>query len=180
MAVTACRRLIESSEHSVSANMPPNRIQSRAWFVDFWLAARVNDSITPSDAEIRPSIKDIFDVSNTCRRIRSLQHVSFAYTFGEPARSDVDVIQAAIVDVVGFEHSNESIRETTIQSWIQDPRVMDQRWSPVSVTPGSNWMQQDIIKNFFAECEGGLSRPVVDWRRVWSELQGRATAAPRT
>ena len=134
MAVTACRRLIESSEHSVSANIPPNRIQSRTWFVEFWLAARVNDSITHSNAEIRSSIKDIFDVSSTCRRIRSLQHVSFAYTFGEPARSDVDVIQAAIVDVVGFEHSYESIRETTIQSWIQDPRVMDQRRTQLDAT----------------------------------------------
>ena len=82
----------------------------------------------------RSDLPDIFDVSNTCRRIRSLQHVSFAYTFGEPARSDVDVIQAAIVDVVGFEHSNESIRETTIQSWIQDPRVMDQRRTQLDAT----------------------------------------------
>ena len=114
--------------------MPPNRIQSRTWFVECWLAARVNDNITPSDAKIRSSIKDIFDVSNTCRRIRSLLHVSFAYTFGEPARSDVDVIQAAIVDVVGFEYSYESIRETTIQSWIQDPRAMDQRRTQLDAT----------------------------------------------
>ena len=104
-------------------------------------------------------------MSNTCRRIRSLQRVSFAYTFEEPARPEMAVSQATIVDVVGFEHSIENVRETTMQSWIQDPRVMGQRWTPVSVTPGSNWMQTDIIKNFLADCEGGR-RVRVDW--LWT------------
>jgi hypothetical protein len=105
------------------------------------------------------------DVLNTFRRIRSLQLVSFAYTFGENARPDMDVSQARIVDVVRFDYSHASFRETTIQSWIQDPRVMDQCWTPVSVTPGSNWMQKDIKKNFSAECESDC-RVRVNW--LWT------------
>jgi hypothetical protein len=142
--------------------MPPNRTQSQTWFVEFRLAMRVNDGITPSDAEIQYAIKEIMDMANTCRRIRSLQRVSFAYKFGdykfgEPARPNMAVSQATIVDIVGFEHYIENVRETTIQSWIQDPRVIGQRWTPVTVPPGAgrNWMQQDIIRNFFANCENG-------------------------
>lgn len=155
--------------------MPPNRNQARTWFVEFQLAARGEDGVTPSDTEVRSLIKDIVDLSNSCRRIRSLQRVSFAYTFSDPTQpalaehqaTFVAGNQATFVNVIGFAHSSESLRETAVHSWIQDPRVLHQPWTPVSVTPGagSNWMQQDIIKSFFADCECGR-RVRVDW--LWT------------
>ena len=147
--------------------MPANRIQPRTWFVQLRLSARDGDGDTPSDADVPSCIKDILDLSNNSRTIRGLQHVSFAYSVRDPTPSDLagTQVDSNMVDVVGFAHSNESILDTTMHSWIQDSRVMDQRWTPVSVTPGSNWMQTDIIKNFFADCEGGR-RVSVDW--LWS------------
>ena len=143
--------------------MPANRIQPRTWFVQLRLSAR--DS--PSDANVRSCIKDILDLSNNFRVIRGLQHVSFAYSFRDPTRPDLagTQLQSMVVDVIGFAHSYESILDTTMHSWIQDSRVTDQRWTPVSVAPGSNWMQTDIIKNFFADCESGC-RVRVDW--LWT------------
>ena len=150
--------------------MPANRIQPRTWFVQLRLSARVSDDTpgTPSDAEVQYCIKDFLDLSNNSRTIRGLQHVSFAYSVRDPTQPDLagTQLQSTIinVDVVGFVHSNESILDTTMHAWIQDSRVIDQRWTPVYVTPGagSNWMQTDIIKNFFADCESGR-RIRVDW-----------------
>jgi hypothetical protein len=137
--------------------MPPNRNQSRIWFVECRLAALVGDGITPSDAEIRYCIKNITDWSNTCRRTRR----GVCSIFLLRTHSGI-LLQGQIWlevnlhrDYCGCQccrvRSHESVRETTVQSWIQDPRVMDQRWTPVSITPGagSNWMQQDVIKNFW-------------------------------
>jgi hypothetical protein len=146
--------------------MPTNRIQPRTWFVELQLTPR--DS--PSDADVGSCIKNILDLSNNFRLIRGLQHVSFAYSVRDPMQ-DTDLagtqVHSNMVDVVGFAHSNESILDTTMHSWIQDSRVMDQRWTPVYVTPGqsSNWMQTDIIKNFFADCDHGI-RVRVDW--LWT------------
>ena len=148
--------------------MPTNRIQPRTWFVELRLSAR--DS--PSDADVQSCIKDILDLSNNSRLIRGLQHVSFAYSFRDPTGPDLagTQVRSIIVDVVGFAHSNESILDTTMHSWIQDSRVTDQHWTPVSVTPGRNWMQTDIVKNFFADCEGGR-RVRMDW--LWSGDAGK-------
>ena len=153
--------------------MPANRIQPRTWFVQLRLSARVSDDTpgTPSDAEVQYCIKDFLDLSNNSRTIRGLQHVSFAYSVRDPTQPDLAGTQLQstiiIVDVVGFVHSNESILDTTMHAWIQDSRVIDQRWTPVYVTPGagSNWMQTDIIKNFFADCDHG-GRVRVDW--LWT------------
>ena len=143
--------------------MPANRIQPRTWFVELLLLAR--DSA--SDADVRSYIKDILDLSNNLRAIRSLQHVSFAYSFRDPIRPAMagTHVQSMVVDVIGFAHSHESILDTTMHSWINDSRVTDQRWTPVSVPPGSSWIQTDIVKNFFAECESGR-RVRVDW--LWT------------
>ena len=146
--------------------MPTNRIQPRTWFVELQLTPR--DS--PSDADVGSCIKNILDLSNNFRLIRGLQHVSFAYSVRDPMQ-DTDLagtqVHSNMVDVAGFAHSNESILDTTMHSWIQDSRVMDQRWTPVYVTPGqsSNWMQTDIIKNFLADCDRGI-RVRVDW--LWT------------
>jgi len=150
--------------------MPANRIQPRTWFVELRLSAPE----TPSDDDVRSCIKDILDMSNNSRTIRGLQHVSFAYSFRdpnerEPTQPDLagTQLQSIVVDAIGFAHCKESILDTTMHSWIQDSRVMDQRWTPVYVTPGqsSNWMQTDIIKNFFADCDRGR-RVRVDW--LWT------------
>ena len=149
--------------------MPANRIQPRTWFVQLRLSAQLNSGDTPSDAEVQYCIKDFLDLSNNSRTIRGLRHVSFAYSVRDPAQPDLagTQLQSIIVDVVGFVHSIESILDTTMHAWIQDSRVKDQRWTPVYVTPGagSNWMQTDIIKNFFADCDCGL-RVRVDW--LWT------------
>ena len=152
--------------------MPANRIQPRTWFVELRLSAAVSARDTPfessSDADVRSCIKDILERSNYSRTIRGLQHVSFAYSVRDPTQLDLAGNQVqSIVDVIGFAHCNESILDTTMHSWIQDWRVMDQRWTPVYVTPGagSNWMQADVIKNFFADCDRGL-RVRVDW--LWA------------
>ena len=148
--------------------MPSNRIQPRTWFVEF----RLTFSAPPSDADIRVCIIDIMDRSNEgCRRIRGLEQVSFAYTSRETAmpldnmRPDPAGSPAYIVDVVGFAHSNESILDTTMRLWIQDSRVIEQRWTPVSIKQGGNWMQQEIIKKFFDDCKCGR-RVRVDW--LWT------------
>ena len=143
--------------------MPANRIQPRTWFVELRLSARD----LPYDADVRSCIKDILDLSNNFRVIRGLQHVSFAYSFRDPTQPDLAGIEdrSMVVDVIGFAHSHESILDTTMHSWIHDSRVTDQRWTPVSVPPGSSWIQTDIIKNFFAECESGR-RVRVDW--LWT------------
>ena len=148
---------------TVLVAMPANRIQPRTWFVELRLSARD----LPYDADVRSCIKDILDLSNNFRVIRGLQHVSFAYSFRDPTRPDLAGIQdrSMVVDVIGFAHSHESILDTTMHSWIHDSRVTDQRWSPVSVPPGSSWIQTDIIKNFFSECESGR-RVRVDW--LWT------------
>jgi hypothetical protein len=138
----------------VLAAMPTNRIQPRTWFVKLQLTPR--DS--PSDANVGSCIKNILDLSNNFRLIRGLQHVSFSYSVRDPMQ-DTDLagtqVHSNMMDVVGFAHSNESILD--MHSWIQDSHVMDQRWTPVYVTPGqsSNWMQTDIIKNFLDQLVGG-------------------------
>ena len=139
--------------------MPANRIQPRTWFVELQLST--------SDADVRTGIKEILELSNKSRPIRGLQHVSLAYSVGDPTQPDLagTQLESIIVDVIGFAHCNESILDTTMHSWIQDWRVKNQRWTPVYLTPGSNWMQTDIIKNFFADCDSGI-RVRVDW--LWT------------
>ena len=77
----------------IIADMPQGRIQPRTWFVEFGLAVsaapafaadrselELPTAVPPSDSEIRMGIKDVMDTSSQSgRRIRSLQHVSFAY-----------------------------------------------------------------------------------------------------
>ena len=134
--------------------MPQGRIQPRTWFVEFGLAvsaASVMDSsehefpndVPPTDAEIKRCLMDVMDKSNRDgRRIRCLQLVSFVYESRDPMAA-VDIMQnptdnqASTVDVVGFAHGTESILDTshhtTMHSRIQDPRVINQRWTPVSI-----------------------------------------------
>jgi hypothetical protein len=79
-------------------------------------------------------INDVMDKSiQDGRRIRGLQHVSFAYKSTNPADIMTGSFSnlAHIVDVVGFAHGCESILDTTIYNWIQDSRVIDQNWTPV-------------------------------------------------
>ena len=135
--------------------MPQGRIQPRTWYVEFGLDV----SAVPAFA---------VDGFEGGRRIRSLQFVSFAYKSTDPADTTPDPAcrTADIVDVVGFVHGTESILDTTIRSWIEDPRVMDQQWTPVSIQRGTsgNWRQHDTILAFFSDCERG-SRARVDWLR---------------
>ena len=160
--------------------MPQGRIQPRTWYVELGLDVSATPAfavdgfefeqptaVPPSDSEIRLCIKDVMDKSNQGgRRIRSLQFVSFAYKSTDPADTTPDPAckTADIVDVVGFFHGTESILDTTIRSWIEDPRVMDQQWTPVSIQRGTsgNWRQHDTILAFFSDCERG-SRARVDW-----------------
>jgi hypothetical protein len=72
------------------------------------------------------------------------------------------------VDVIGFVHSKESILETSMRLWIQDPCVIQQRWTPVPIKHGENWMQYEIIKNFFDNCQWGRSIRV-DW--LWTDIK---------
>ena len=170
--------------------MPQGRIQPRTWFVKFGLAvsagrpapalsAEIDSSehvsgqptaVQPSDSEIRMCIKNVMDKSNQeGRRIRRLQHVSFAYKSADPADTMAGMASnpANIVDVVGFAHGGESILDTTIYSWIQDPRVIDQRWTSVQPGTGSNWWQQAVIRDFFSDCESGRRIMIrMDW--LWS------------
>lgn len=150
--------------------MPANRIQPRTWFVEFSLTL-LNSR---SDDDIKTLIINIMDKSNEgCRRIRGLQHVAFAHTSLEttmsldPMRPDVESSQANVLDVIGFVHCNESILDTTIHSWIQDSSVNKQHWTPVPIKLGAgcSWMQQDLIKNFFDDCQSGR-RVRVDW--LWT------------
>lgn len=143
--------------------MPGNRIQPRTWFVELSLAA----SVPVSDADIRMCIIDIIDRSNEgCRRIRGLEHVSFSYTSRETSMHlDNMRPDSNIVAVVGFVHSKEPILDTTMLEWIQDSRVFQQRWTPVSPGAGGNWMHQEIIKNFLNDCQCGR-RVRVDW--LWT------------
>ena len=101
--------------------MPHGRIQPRTWYVKFGLAVnRLEDAsehlaVPPSDSEIQICIKDVIDMSNRDgRRIRRLQHISFAYKSEDPANSthsdttpDPGCNTAYIVDVVGFAHGGE-------------------------------------------------------------------------
>ena len=114
-------------------------------------------------------IKDVMDTSSQSgRRIRSLQHVSFAYkstgTDSADTTQDPACNPANVVDVVGFVHGTESILDTNMRSWIQDPLVIDQQWTPVSIQQGTGgkWRQHDIILAFFSNCERGC-RVRVDW-----------------
>jgi hypothetical protein len=150
--------------------MPRDRIQPRTWFVEFSLKA----DRKPSDDETKDCIINILDISNGgSRRIRGLQHVVCAHTSmditlpldamtPDPASSP-----AYFVDVIGFVHSNESILDTTMHSWIQESHVVRQRWTPVYIQPGTggNWMQQDLIRNLFDDCNSGR-RVRVDW--LWT------------
>ena len=147
--------------------MPRDRIQPRTWFVEFSLKA----DRKPSNDESKDYIITILDSSNRgSRRIRGLQHVVCAYTSMEntlPLDStmtpDPASSPAYIVDVIGFVHSNESILDTTMHSWIQESHVIRQHWTPVYKKPGTgNWMQQDLIRNLFDECNSGR-RVRVDW-----------------
>ena len=127
--------------------VPLNQIQHRTWFVELGLALSAAPAefsecerppaLQPSYAEIRIWIREIIDESNTeRRRITSLQHVSFAYkptrlADTSPDGPDLACQPANLVDVVGFAHCLESILDTIVHSWIRDPRVVDQRWTPV-------------------------------------------------
>ena len=82
----------------IIADMPQGRIQLRTWFVEFGFVEfglavsaapafaadrselELPTAVPPSDSEIRMCIKDVMDTSSQSgRRIRSLQHVSFTY-----------------------------------------------------------------------------------------------------
>jgi hypothetical protein len=52
--------------------------------------------------------------------------------------------------------------------WIQDPCVIQQRWTPVPIKHGENWMQYEIIKNFSDDCQWGR-RIRVDW--LWTDIK---------
>jgi hypothetical protein len=161
--------------------MPHGRIQPRTWFVKFLLAVSSDSAVDrsacasgqqtlfpPSDSEIRMCINDVMDKSiQDGRRIRGLQHVSFAYKSTNPADIMTGSFSnlAHIVDVVGFAHGCESILDTTIYNWIQDSRVIDQNWTPVQPGTGCNWWQEAIFRDFFSDCELGR-RIRVDW--LWS------------
>ena len=108
-------------------------------------------------------IKDAMDTSSQRgRRIRSLQHVSFAYK--STGTDSVDTTQdpacnpANVVYVVGLVHGTKSILDTTMRSWIEDQRVIDQQWTPVSIQQGTsgNWRQHDIILVFLSKCDDSL------------------------
>ncbi len=69
-----------------------------------------------------------------------LGHVSFAYTSREtamplddmrPEPPDPAGSQANNVDVVGFVHPKESILDTSMRLWIQDPRLFHVSFSRV-------------------------------------------------
>ena len=121
------------------------------------------------NSKIRLCIKDVMDKSNQGglgRRIRSLQHVSFAYKSTDPADTTPDPAcnPANVVNVVRFILGTESILDTTMRSWIEDSLVIDQQWTPFSILQGScgNWRQHDIILAFFSDCDRGSSARV-DW-----------------
>jgi len=177
-----CRIIaVASLEYTVTLTfvgvMPRGRIQHRAWFVKFGLAVSRVAALDRSEqdrseneqptadllaTEIQRCLKDVVNESNQGgRQIRSLQQVSFAYKSGEmpPDLADNSALPgpANVVDVVGFVHGHESILDSTMHSWIQDPRVIAQTWTPVCVKQGTggNWRQQDIIRNFYSDCEHG-------------------------
>ena len=74
--------------------------------------------ISPSDAEIRMCLTEVFDGPiREGRRIRCLQHVSFAYKARDPTMSADTTSgpadsQVSIVDVIEFAHGGESILDT--------------------------------------------------------------------
>ena len=102
--------------------MPHGRIQPRTWYVKFGLslnrlehASEQSTAVPQSDSEIQIFIKDVIDMSNRDgRRIRRLQHVSFAYKSSDAANCtqsdttpDPGCNTANIVKVVEFGHCGE-------------------------------------------------------------------------
>jgi hypothetical protein len=98
------------------------------------------------------------DESDQKRKIRSMEVVSFYYDTTESHSAACEAIH-----VCGIVHTGEQIRKVTMESWIQDPRVLEQSWTALSTQRGIPWTLHDKIRSFFSECDAA-SRARVDWR----------------
>ena len=122
------------------------------------------------------------------RRIRRLQHILFAYKSADPSNStqsyttpDPGCNTTCIVDVVGFAHGGESFLDTTMYSWIPNPRVIDRQWTPAHIQSGTGGNPRFLLgMRTRSPRPRGLVVETVEWQPVSTEPKGRAqkTAAP--
>ena len=183
--------------------MPQGRIQPRTWFVKFRLSVCAEPAVDrsehaeeqptdvplllTSDSGIRMCIKEVMDRSNQGgQRIRSLQHVSFAYSPRGPADSTLILagIPANIVDVVGFIQGGDS----GYNSAFVDSGPTCHRPAMDSSLCETRHRRQLVATRYHPAIRIGLRlrspRPrglVVEWRPVRTGRKGRAqkTSAPR-
>ena len=135
--------------------LPPitkKRIKTRTWYVEFMLevTSEVSDVTDDPDFDLAQRIKKILDAADQERKIRTLANVSFSYDAEHRWYGN-------IVNISGFLHASDQIRDCTVKSYIQDPHVLDQHWKPVSVEPGKhcNWWEHETIRGLVSACASG-------------------------
>ena len=135
--------------------LPPitkKKIKTRTWYVEFMLevTSEVSDVTDDPDFDLAQRIKKILDAADQERKIRTLANVSFSYDAEHRWYGN-------IVNISGFLHASDQIRDCTVKSYIQDPHVLDQHWKPVSVEPGKhcNWWEHETIRGLVSACASG-------------------------
>ena len=135
--------------------LPPitkKKIKTRTWYVEFMLevTSEVSDVTDDPDFDLAQRIKKILDAADQERKIRTLANVSFSYDAEHRWYGN-------IVNISGFIHASDQIRDCTVKSYIQDPHVLDQHWKPVSVEPGKhcNWWEHETIRGLVSACASG-------------------------
>ena len=175
--------------YQATSVMPKGRTQPRAWFVKFWLlvpaapAVDRSDSdvgsehepsvISPSDAGIRMCLTEVFDGPiREGRRIRCLQHVSFAYKTRDTNSGPADRLWQP------SKQSKCDIRPCTHGFKTRESSTSKERqsiWNKVPVATGGSRKSSGVSSRIANA--GGL---FVDWRLVRTSCKGRTqkTAAP--
>jgi len=134
------------------SSVTKKRIKTRTWYVEFTLevTSEVSDVIDDPDFDITQRVKKILDAADQERNIRTLANASFSYDAEHRWYGN-------IVNISGFIHASDQIRDCTVESYIQDSHVLDQHWKPVSVEPGKrcNWWEHETIRGLVSACASG-------------------------
>ena len=114
------------------------------------VTSEVSDVTDDPDFDLAQRIKKILDAADQERKIRTLANVSFSYDAEHRWYGN-------IVNISGFIHASDQIRDCTVESYIQDSHVLDQHWKPVSVEPGKrcNWWEHETIRGLVSACASG-------------------------